>query len=184
MKDLLGYKSTTENEDRRDILQRLHTVVSAGEEIIVDLRRNNGNKPKSEEFWIIVDERISEKTAVDDRRHVADDSNETGGVVVNMALSLSYADMYRTCVKIAQERNINIVPSYAWFILQFWPTNKSTSKLLHYTGRFRARRVVHSRILRKANPNAQYARPLYNFLKTRAIKYRTITIIILLCLRL
>ena len=56
-------------------------------------------------------------------------------------------------------------------MLQFWPTNKSTSTLLHYTGRFRVRRVVQARILRKTNPDADYAMAVYNFLKKRSIKY-------------
>ena len=58
-----------------------------------------------------VTDHISEKTAVDDRLHSAS-STEEQNVVVNMALSLSYADMYKTCIQIAQEKNINAIPSY------------------------------------------------------------------------
>ena len=39
IKDLLGDKSAAENENQREVLQRLQTVVSAGEENIVDLRK-------------------------------------------------------------------------------------------------------------------------------------------------
>ena len=67
---------------------------------------------------------------------------------------------------------MNAVPSYPLFMLQFWPTSKSTSKLLHYTGRFRVRRVVQTRILQKTNPDADYARAVHNFLKKRSIKYK------------
>ena len=70
IKDLLGDKSAAENENQREVLQRLQTVVSAGGEI-VDLRKNNGSKPKYDEFWDVVADHISEKTAVDDRRHSA-----------------------------------------------------------------------------------------------------------------
>ena len=119
---------------------------------------------------------ISDKTAVNDRRHSAASSTETNDVVVNMAFALSYADLYRTCIKLAQEKNIDTIPSYAWFLLQFWPTHRSASRLLHYTGRFRVRRIVQARILRKANPDAHYARTVYKFLKERAIKHRLNTV--------
>ena len=161
VKDLLGDKSAAENENLREVLQRLQTVVSAGEEIIVDLQKKN---PKYDEFWDVVADHISEKTAVDDRHHSAS-STEEQNVVVNMAFTLSYADMYKTCIQIAQEKNINAVPPYLWFMLQFWLTSKSTSKLLHYTGRFRVRHVVQACILRKTNPDADYARAVYSFLK-------------------
>ena len=343
MKELMGDKSAAETENQREVLGRLQIFMSAGEEIIVDLRKNNGSKPKYEEFWKIVGEHIDEKTAIDDRRHSAAENtsfstnsipststnehsqvyrpgadlptsrnitnttnvtfdlasdtnperselqaNETHAasellsdsmpataersaniipptsepreittptyelvpespstvipiaserpmniayamfgssantnlptsehtanespvnlllpenrspsssepsantkssntqsstreneVVVNMALALSYADMYRTCLRLAEEKGITAYPSYQWFLMQFWPTNKSTSKLLHYTGRFRVRRAVQARILRKNNPDAQYARTVYKFLKGRAIKYSTETI--------
>ena len=168
IKDLRGDKSAAENENQREVLQRLQTVVSAREEIIVDLRKNNGLKPKYDEFCDVVADHISEKTAVDDRRHSASSTKEQNVVVVNMA-SLPYADMYKTCIQIAQEKNINAVPSYLWFMLQFWPTSKSTSKLLHYTGRFCVRRVVQAYILRKTNPDADYARAVYNLLKKCSI---------------
>ena len=82
IKDLLGDKSAAENENQREVLQMLQTVVSAGEEIIVDLRKNNGSKPKYDEFWDVVADHISEKTAVDDRRHSAS-STEERNVVSN-----------------------------------------------------------------------------------------------------
>ena len=96
-------------------MERLNIAVAVGEEIIVDFRCNNGRKPKFDEFWDIVADHISDKTAVNDRRHSAASSTETNDVVVNMAFALSYADLYRTCVKLAQEKNIDTIPSYAWF---------------------------------------------------------------------
>ena len=80
--------------------------------------------------------------------------------------------MYKMCIQIAQEKNINAVLSYLWFMLQFWPTSKSTYKILHYNGRFRVRRVVQARILRKTNPDVDHARAVYNFLKKRSIKHK------------
>ena len=176
IKNLLGDASAAENEGQREILERLNIAVAVGEEIIVDLRCNNGRKPKFDEFWDIVADHISDKTAVNDRRHSAASSTETNVVVVNMVFALSYADLYRTCVKLAQEKNIDTIPSYAWFLLQFWPTHRSASRLLRYTGWFRVRRDVQARILRKANPDAHYARTDYKFLKERAIKHRLNTV--------
>ena len=74
------------------------------------------------------------------------------------------------------KKKTDTIPSYAWLLLQFWPTHRSASRLLHYTGRFRARRVVQARILRKANPDAHYARTVYKFLKECAIKHRLNTV--------
>ena len=35
----------------KNVPDRLHIATEFGEDIVVDLRRNNGRKPKSEEFW-------------------------------------------------------------------------------------------------------------------------------------
>lgn len=177
IKDLLGDSSAAENENQRDILERLNIVIAAGEEIAVDLRSNNGKKPTFDAFWGVVAEHIDEKTAVDDRRHSASSASSENNdkVVVNMAFALSYADLYRTCIKIAKEKGIEKFPTYKWFLLQFWPTSRSASKLLQYTGRFRVRRAVQARLLRKRNPDAHYARAVYKFLKKRAIRHKDTT---------
>ena len=54
--------------------------------------------------------------------------------------------------------------------MQFWPTPRSASKVLHYTGRFKVCRKVQVRLLRKNNPDAHYANAVYKFLKQRAVK--------------
>ena len=115
------------DSNQREILSRLETYISGGEDIAVDLRKKYGH------FWGVVAEYIDDKTAVDDRRHSP--SSGDGDIVVNMALALSYADLYRTCVDIASSKDSNIqVPTYQWFLLQFWPTFKSQSRILQYTG--------------------------------------------------
>lgn len=75
----------------------------------------------------------------------------------------------RECVRIAKEKEIIEVPSLAWFLLQFWPTSRTTSKMLNYTGRFKVRRMVQARLLRKQNIDSHYASAIYKFIKTRAI---------------
>ena len=53
IKDLLGDDSANNSENQCAVLHRLYIVVSCGEDIIVDLRKNNGSKPKFEKFWEI-----------------------------------------------------------------------------------------------------------------------------------
>ena len=55
-------------------------------------------------------------------------------------------------------------------LMQLWPITRSASKILHYTGRFKVRRMVQARLLRKKNPDAHYANAVYKFLKQRAVK--------------
>ena len=169
IRDLLGDSSAAHDENQLNVLKRLELLNSVGEDIIVDLRSNNGAKPKYDDFWNVVAEYIDTKTAVDDRRHGG--INAKGGVVVNMALAGSYADLYRQCVKIAHKSNINAIPTYAWFLLQFWPSSASASKLLHYTGRFKVKRMVQARILRKHNVDLHYNNAIFSFLKKRAKRY-------------
>ena len=155
---------------QKEILNRLNAYVSTGEDIAVDLRQNNGAIPKYEDFWKIVAEYIEDKTAVDDRRHAS--STGDGDVVVNMALALSYADLYRTCCEIAKLKEKEIkIPSYEWFLLQFWPTTRSKSKILKYTGRFKIKRMIQSRVMRKENCDLHYTNAIYSFLKDRAQSY-------------
>ena len=52
---------------------------------------------------------INNKTAVDDRRH--NNVDEEGNLVVNMAMALSYRDLYHTCVTKARMRQ-TLIPSF------------------------------------------------------------------------
>ena len=64
-------------------MERPDRVVSLGEDVVVDLRKNNGSIPKFDDFGGIVENEINNKTAVDDRRH--NNVDEEGNLVVNMA---------------------------------------------------------------------------------------------------
>ena len=66
IRDLLRGVSKDLNKCQREILQRLNTFISTGEDIIVDLMRNNGKVPKFDEFWSIVSSFIEGKTDEDD----------------------------------------------------------------------------------------------------------------------
>ena len=54
IKDLLADKSASNDESQRQILERLNTVVACDEDNVINLRKNNGMKPKSEEFWQVL----------------------------------------------------------------------------------------------------------------------------------
>ena len=51
MKDSLEDESASSDEYQKNVLDRLHKAIESGEDIVVDLRRNNGRKPKFQEFW-------------------------------------------------------------------------------------------------------------------------------------
>ena len=77
---------------------------------------------------------------------------------------------FREYVRIAKEKGVINIPTYSWFLLQFWPTHRTASDMLHYTGRFKIRRMVQARLFRKSNPDAHYANSIYKFLKERAVR--------------
>ena len=164
------------DQNQAAILERFNQYVSLGEEVICDLRENNGRVPKFDEFWDIVAEYIENKTAIDDRRH----SQETDGkIVVTMAIATSYADMYRQCVRIAATKEPPVqIPFKHWFLLQFWPSTRTISNMTHYTGKFKVKRMVQARLLRKNISDSHYTNAVCSFLKERAIQNSTCTAMI------
>ena len=167
MSNLLGDASAFNDQNQVAILEGFNQYVSLGEDIVVDLRENNGQIPKFDAFWDVVAKYIEDKTAIDDRRH----SNETNGeIITSMAIATGYADMYRQCVKIAAAKDEHIeVPPKRCFLLQFWPSNRTISNVTRYTGRFKVKRMVQARLLCKNNTDSHYANAIYSFLKERAV---------------
>ena len=53
MKELLGGELEANDDCEKDVLDRLSIIVELGEEVIVDSRKNNGGKPKFEDFWLV-----------------------------------------------------------------------------------------------------------------------------------
>ena len=96
-----------------------------------------------------------------------------GRAVVNMAIATSHASIYRDCSEEAEKRNISI-PLHSWFLLQFWPCSRTVSSIMHYTGKFKVRRIVQARLFRKHDPDSYYCNAIYNFLKERAMAHREI----------
>ena len=87
-----------------------------------------------------------------------------GRAVVNMAIATSYASIYRDCSEEAEKRNTSI-PLSSWFLLQFWPCSRTVSNIMHYTGKFKIRRMVQTRLFRKHNSDSHYCNAIYNFMK-------------------
>ena len=54
IKDLLGDQAACSSQIKKEILERLNTAISCREDIIVDLRKNNGATPKFDEFWEVI----------------------------------------------------------------------------------------------------------------------------------
>ena len=78
--------------------------------------------------------------------------------------------MYRVCIDIVKNKQDIPIPSYPWFLLQFRPTTKTASNILHHTGRFKVKRMVQARTLRKYNVDSHYTNTIYSFLRQRASK--------------
>ena len=77
----------------------------------------------------------------------------------NNFLFLKFYVECRDCVRIARGKDVSEISSYVWFLIKFWPTTRSASKIPHYTGRFEVRCMVQ-------------AFAVYKFLKQGAIKNR------------
>ncbi|EXX65811.1 hypothetical protein RirG_129730 [Rhizophagus irregularis DAOM 197198w] len=66
--------------------------------------------------------------------------------------------------------NINI-PSIEWIRFQFWPTNPTSTRAMHYTGQFNIKYQIQARQLRKNHPDAHYCACLFHYLREFAILY-------------
>ena len=96
-------------------------------------------------------------------------------VLVDLAISNSYADLYRQCVSIAEKKGVDL-PSEKWFLLQFWPCRRTTSNMVHYTRHFKVKRIAQNRILRKNNPDAHSTKAIQRFIMERAVANRETSI--------
>ena len=103
IKDLLGDEAALKDESDEKSLEKVRSLVELAEDVVCDLRINNGRPPKFDEFWDIVDGFLNDKTAVDDRRH-SQQFDDGGDVLVNLAISNSYADLYRQYVAITEKK--------------------------------------------------------------------------------
>ena len=54
IKDLLSDQALCSSQNEKEILERLNSAISCGEDIIVDLWKNNGATRKFDEFWEVI----------------------------------------------------------------------------------------------------------------------------------
>ena len=78
-----------------------------------------------------------------------------GGTLLNLAIASSRASIYHDCVEKVGQSGIE-VPSYIWFLLQFWPCSRTAANMLHYMGKLKVRPMIQARLFRKNNPDAHY----------------------------
>ena len=95
-------------------MDRLNHFITTGNDIIIDLRKNNGRCPKFDEFWEVVAAFIEEKTAVNDRRHNNGDGE--GELILNLPMANSYADMYGQCIEMTIQLTIHVAKRYVWTV--------------------------------------------------------------------
>ena len=105
-----------------------------------------------------------------------DDRRQTGvegdTVVVNMAIASSQASIYQECVEKTGQSGIE-VPSYTWFLLQFWPCSDTAVNMLHYKGRFIVKRMIEAGLCCKNNHDDHYYNAIFNVMKQRVINHMT-----------
>ena len=77
-----------------------------------------------------------------------EESETTKLRIVYGASSKTLGPSLNECLETGHVLNINAMPTYAWFLLQFWPSSASVSELLHYIARFKVKKMVQARILR------------------------------------
>ena len=53
IKELLGDESAANEEYEKDVLDHVNIAAESGEEVIVDLHKNNGQTPKFKNFWLV-----------------------------------------------------------------------------------------------------------------------------------
>lgn len=53
IKELLGDESAANEEYEKDVLDHVNIAAEPGEEVIVDLHKNNGQTPKFKNFWLV-----------------------------------------------------------------------------------------------------------------------------------
>ena len=172
--EITGDETVPDNKKLAEYDERIRLIIKhADTSLCRDLRINNTRKEKFQKFWDIAKEKISEMTAVDDRRHTQG-STLTGEVVVNMAIAISARDLYNQCKESAFSENLTDadIPSFSWFKFQFWPKDCTTHSALNYTGRFPVKYMMQQRMIRKSHDDEHYANAIYKYVREYAVSLR------------
>jgi len=75
--------------------------------------------------------------------------------------------------KTPREFEIIKIPSDEWIRLQFWPRNSYHNSAMQYTGAFRIKYVVQTRLLHKYHVDIHYCSALFRYMRLFAIRFRS-----------
>src|SRR6266511_3706880 len=105
--------------------------------------------------------------AVDDRRH---------GSILYLPIAISIHNIReiitsRLYIKFSNPLPTEIyIPSNEWIRLQFLPKNPFAHAATQYTGKFKVKYKVQTRILRKEHIDGHYCAAIFRYLRELAIK--------------
>ena len=113
-------------------------------------------------FWDEMAKYLEEaSTAVDDRRH---------GTVEHMSRAISVEVLKREVA--ARLPDKTPVPSTRWIRYQFYPKDPTTAQAMNYTGRFKMRMQVQTRLIRKDHVDKRYGAKSWKDMKRLAVHLR------------
>lgn len=156
---LTNDNSAPENERQKAMDARVCAFLleSDDPDLVVDLRSMNGDPgtSKFDIFWAEVGAYLNEiNTAAQERRH---------GANSYLPFAISVEDFRQTIIERVPEATA--IPSTEWLRLQFWPSNQTTNRALHHTGRFQVRFAIQHRQLRQEHIDSKFAQWQYQLMK-------------------
>jgi hypothetical protein len=175
MKNIFAYlthdRSAPNDISEKNTQIRLQIILDGGLEsalIVPDLRElGEGPTPKYDEFWETLEEVLSERTRVDDRRH---GTNQHFSVACS-ARSLHEETVKKLLEKQTEGDEVSFYPSFEWMRLQFSPACLVYGKSAQHTGRFAVQYHVQRRTLRVSHMDAKYCFVLQKYQQEHVIQH-------------
>ena len=161
---LTGTKATKQHLERNEFDDRMNAILLLDDhEMIADLRNEMHGDPKTsmyDVFWEEVGKLMEEKALLVAEENRKDQLSRT-------AIDISYASLQRAVE--ARVPTGTPIPSYRWFLYQFFPNNMESREALHHTGRFAVKLKAQSRSMRKACVDAPYGLQAWRMFKDMAV---------------
>lgn len=168
--DLTGDSSVPQNQDILDRIEILvHNPELIDENFVFDLRElNNGRPSKFEKFYEYTEQYINTiGEAADERRH--------GFSRLPIAISMeNLIENVKSTIPEDMRAN-TAIPSTEQLRLQFLPPSMASNTHIKYKGRFGLKFKCQRRMLRKHNPDSEYAFRQIQYLKEFACIFRDFT---------
>ena len=161
---LTGTKATKQHLARKEFEDRMtHLLLLDDHEMIEVLRNEMHGDPKTsvfDKFWLELSKVMEEKAVLVAEENRSDQLSRS-------AIDISYASLRRTVLERVPEGTP--IPSYRWFLYQFYPANLETREAMHHTGRFAVKLKAQSRSMRKASVDAPYGLEAWRMFKEMAV---------------